>query len=419
MNQSTAAKSDKTEQQADEKPPLWELIPLAEFKPPSSPAPEAVRSGLHDLWRRLRGGETANNGAEPDVEMERPSQRLLDWAAPEPDWATTELAGLETGLRGWLDSEAASVGVQTIVDPPMGLVRERLERWAAEQDYFIITPPTPEQIIADSDEWLGALPLDGGQRLLLPRLERSFLRHHNGLDLLRRLLYRIDRLDPPLLVLCQSWAWPYLCQAVQIDAVLGAPRTPAPFGDEALHRWLGGSAQDASPHPVVFREASNGKTLLEPFTADSAPSSTASAYLKNLAARSRGNPRVAWNIWRSALLASKDRSVEKEAQEEAKEDVGYTLWVRPWEQMHLPDLAGSAKSLDGMLLYTLLLHGGLARHLLTDLLPFSPGQLLERLHRLRVAGVVEESGDVWGPTPVGYPAIRRFLEEEGFLVDAL
>ena len=113
MSQSTAAKSDKTDQQADEKPPLWELIPLAEFKPPSSPAPEAVRSGLHDLWRRLRGGETANNGEEPDVEMERPSQRLLGWAAPEPDGAATELAGLEAGLRGWLDGEVASVGVQT------------------------------------------------------------------------------------------------------------------------------------------------------------------------------------------------------------------------------------------------------------------------------------------------------------------
>lgn len=419
MSQSTAAKTGKTVQQSDEQPPLWELIPLAEFKPPSSPAPEAVRSGLHDLWRRLRGGETANNGEEPDVEMERPSQRLLDWAAPEPDWAATELAGLEAGLRGWLDGAIGSVGVQTIVDPPMGLVGERLERWATEQDYFIITPPTPEQIIADSDEWLNALPLDREQRLLLPRLEHCFLRHHNGQDLLRRLLDRIDRLHPPLLAVCQSWTWPYLCQTVQIDAVLGAPLTPAPFDDEALHRWLGISAQNASPHPVVFREASNGKTLLEPFAPDSTPSSTASAYLKNLAARSRGNPRVAWSIWRRALLAAKDNAVEKKAQEEAKEDVGYTLWVRPWEQMHLPDLAGSAKSLDGILLYTLLLHGGLARHFLIDLLPFSPGQLLDRLHKLRVAGVLEESGEVWGPTPAGYPAIRRFLEEEGFLVDAL
>lgn len=414
-----AAKTDKTDQQADEKPPLWELIPLTEFKPPSSPAPEAVRSGLHDLWRRLRGGEAAHNGAEPDVEMERPSQQLLDWAAPEPDWAATELAGLEAGLHGWLDGEIGSVGVQTIVDPPMGLVRERLERWAAERDYFLVTPPTPEQIMAGNRDWLDALPLDGSQRLLLPRMERSFLRHHNGLDLLRRLLDRIDRLHPPLLILCQSWAWSYLCQAVQIDAVLGAPLTPGPFGDEALHRWLGASAQDASPRPLVFREASDGKTLLEPFAPDSAPSSTASAYLKNLAARSRGNPRVAWNIWRRTLLAAKDSTVEKVAQEIAKEDVGYTLWVRPWEQMHLPDLAGSAKSLDGILLYSLLLHDGLARHLLIDLLPFSPSQLLDRLHSLQVAGVVEQNEEVWGPTPVGYPAIRRFLEEEGFLVDAL
>lgn len=419
MSQPTTPKLPETGQEANEQPPLWELIPLGEFKPPSSPAPEAVRSGLHDLWRRLRGGEPAQNEVEPEVEMERPSQKMLDWAAPDPDWAAADVTGLEAGLRGWLDGEAPSVGVQTIVDPPMGLVDARLERWAVERDYFLITPPTPEQIITGNVAWLDAIPLNSGQRLLLPHLERSFLRHHNGLDLLRRLLDRIDRLRSPLIVLCQSWAWPYLCQVAQIDAVLGTPLTPAPFDDGALNRWLGGSAQNASPYPLVFREASSGKTVLEPFAPDPAAPSTASPYLKNLAARSRGNPRVAWNIWRRALLAAKDSTVEKEAQEAAKQDTRYTLWVRPWEQMHLPDLVGSATSLDGMLLYTILLHGGLAHQLAADLLPFSPGEVVDRLHRLRAGGVVEQNGEVWNPTPVGYPAIRRFLGEEGFLVDEL
>ena len=55
------------------------------------------------------------------------------------------------------------------------------------------------------------------------------------------------------------------------------------------------------------------------------------AFWRLLADASRGNPRVAWEIWRRNLLTTKEAGVEKEAQEAAKEDAGYTLWVRPWD----------------------------------------------------------------------------------------
>lgn len=423
MSQSTAAKTDKADQNADEQPPLWNLIPLAEFKPPSSPAPEAVRSGLRDLWRRLRGGKTTNNGEENAVEMVRPSQKLLDWAAPAPDWRAEDVAGLSGGLKEWLQEclggEDAGAGVHTLVEPPIATVSERLESWAAEQGYFVVTPPTPDQILGIDGDWLDALPLSGGQRLLLPRLERCFLRHHDGLELLRRLLDRIDQFQPPLLVICQSWAWRYLCQVEKIDALLGAPLTPAPFGDEELDRWLCDSARDASPYEFIFREGSNGARVLGTDDPESADQPKPSSFLKNLAARSRGNPRLAWEIWRGNLLASKDSAVEEGAQEAAKEDKGFTLWVRPWEQVQLPDLAGDASSLDAMVLYTLLQHGGLAQRILPQLLPFASSEIVYALHRLRRVGVVCQERDEWKLTALGYPGVRRFLTEEGYLIDEL
>lgn len=419
MSQPASPLNSAPGKKAEEQPTLWNLIPLSEFKSPVGAAPEAVRAGLHDLWQRLRGSRPQPDGAKTDLEMDRPSQKLLDWAAPQPDWAAEEMTGLESSLHSWLADGATKAGVQTIVEAPLATVRERLERWAVGQGYSLISPPTPEQILRVDLDWLNALPLGSGQRLFLPRLERCFLHHYNGLDLLRRLIEQIDRLQPDLLLVCQSWAWRYLCQVEQIEAVLGAPLTPASFEDVALNRWLREAAEKSSPYNLVFREATTGKAVLDTLHQSHSDDPNASTFLKHLAARSRGNPRVAWDIWRRSLLTAKDSAVEKEAEAAAVGDTGYTLWVRPWEEVQLPDLAGGATPLDGMVLYALLQHGGLPQAILADLLPAATSQVVYSLYQLRRAGLVQIEGDEWQPTPAGYPAVRRFLAEEGFLVDDL
>lgn len=393
----------------------WQLIPLAEFQPPSDPTPEAVRSGLHDFWQRLRGDGPHTDGAPADVEMERPSQRLLDWGAPTPDWAGEEIVGPAVAVQRWL--EADNPGVQAIVQPPIGTLREGLIRWSGGESFLLLEPPTPQEILRAESGWLERLPQDIEKRLFLPRLERCFLRHHNGLDLLRRFLEWVDQKRPRLLVLCDSWAWRYLTQVEQIEAVLGQALTPAPFGEEALGRWLGQAAQKASPYELIFREATTGKPLLN--GQGKVEDKDGSSFLRHLAVRSRGNPRVAWEIWRRSLLTAKESVVEENAQEAAAEDTGYTLWVRPWEQVQLPDLAGGATPLDGMLLYTLLQHGGLAQNLTAALLPEPPSRVAYALHQLCLGGLVEEVAGEWRPTALGYPAVRRFLAQEGFLVDGL
>lgn len=392
---------------------LWRLIPLAEFQPPADPAPEAVRSGLHNLWQRLRGDGPHTDGAPADVEMARPSQRLLDWGAPPPDWAGEEMTDAAATLQNWLETDTP--GVQTIVQPPVGPLREWLLRWAGENALRLVEPPTPEEILRAESSLLEGL--NGETRLFVPRLERCFLRHHNGLDLLRRFLEWVDQKRPRLLVLCDSWAWRYLCQVEQIEAVLGQALTPAPFGEEALGRWLGGAAQKAGPSELTFREATTGKLVLD--GAGETAQKDGSAFLRHLAVRSRGNPRVAWEIWRRSLLTAKESAVEEDAQEAAAGDAGYTLWVRPWEQVQLPDLAGGATRLDGMLLYTLLLHGGLSQRLIAALLPEPPSRVAYALRQLCLGGLVEEAEGEWRPTALGYPAVRRFLAQEGFLVDGL
>ena len=70
-------------------------------------------------------------------------------------------------------------------------------------------------------------------------------------------------------------------------------------------------------------------------------------------------------------------------------------------------------------LHTLLLHDGLPGQLLSQVLPFPESQTQGSLQSLRVAGVVARDQDRWRVTAAGYPAVRRFLQSEGYLVDAL
>ncbi|HRJ42511.1 MAG: hypothetical protein KJZ86_12735 [Caldilineaceae bacterium] len=400
-------------------PALWRLIPVADFKPPAGAAPEAVRTGLADLWKRLAGRGHRESTTDGELELAPPSQELLDWAAPEPACPVEEITAPHSALAAWLGREESTAGVMALIDGPVANLSGVLPEWASQTGYGLIQPPSTAQILAGGREWLDALPLGQGQRLLLPALEGCFLRHHNGLELLRRLLDRLEQERPSLLFVCQSWAWRYLCQAAQIDGVCGPPLALAPFGSDELNRWLGQTTDDSSPYAFVFREAATGKTVLETADLEGTVDPNRSAFLTHLAARSRGNPRLAWHIWRRSLLTTRTEEVDDTARKAADDDPGYTIWVRPWEDISLPDLTGRASKEDGMVLYTLLLHGTLPRHLLAELLPLPPTRIIRSLQHLRQEGVAQRAGDIWSVAALGYPAARRWLQDEGYLVDEL
>ncbi len=95
-----------------------------------------------------------------------------------------------------------------------------------------------------------------GAPLVIPALERCFLRHHRGLGLLRKLVESRWSARRRLVIGCDVWAWKYLRQAVQIDALCLHPLTAAPLaaypGDEKLAPPLPSEASAARLRTCVL-----------------------------------------------------------------------------------------------------------------------------------------------------------------------
>lgn len=416
----SANQNDKPtdEPAAEEQEPLWRLVPLSDYRPPSSATPEAVRSRLHGLWQRLRGRGPHMDGDGVEEELELPSTRLLDWAAPPPDWGQEDRSGWANELAQWADQEEGAA-VQVLVDPPLSVLRTQVEVWAEEQGYTRLPLPSVDALLAGDCAWLDELPLDRSRPVLLSRLERCFLRHHNGLTLLRGLLDRVERDSPKLLVVCNSWAWRYLCQVEAVQGVLGSAKAPTPFGADELAQWFSAAANRSSPYDFTFREAVSGRAVLETNGSDQARGDDPSSYLRHLAARSLGNPHVAWAIWRRSLLAAKSDEVKEKAQDAAENDPGFTLWLRAWADVPHPEMADGVSDWDGMILYALLLHGGMSPDLLTALLPPPANQIRHTLSLLQAGRFVEQVEGEWQVTALGYPSVRDYLLGEGYYVDEL
>jgi hypothetical protein len=144
-------------------------------------------------------------------------------------------------------------------------------------------------------------------------------------------------------------------------------------------------------------------------------------FLQRLAAFSRGNPGVAYAIWRYSLRLAQNKEVQEKTQEAAANDGFHrTIWVEPWSLLNLPSLPTLDRRDRALfVLHTLLLHDGLPGKLLAQILPFPESQTQGSLQSLRVAGVVTCDQDIWRVAAAAYPGVREFLRYEGYLVDDL
>ncbi len=419
-------------QEAQPQPEPWHLIPLHKFRSPSAPASEAVRTGVRALWEELRQRFFPRPAAEPDLEL--PELRsapaaFLERVVPTPDWSCLGMAGLVEALEGW-QAAPAEAGPVVLVAPPHSHLADRVCCWAREQGYPILEPPNRGAILAGDDGWLSSWSAPEPLPLVLPHLERCFLRHHRGLALVRRLLEQSWSSTGGRLLVCDSWAWNYLVQACQVQGVFPRVLTPAPLGAEELAGWFWDLAATGGPHPS-FRQADDGNLVIHPPAAaaadqatggeeaDPTPPRPGTDFLNHVAARSRVNPGVAWAIWRHSLYVAVDEDVAEKAQAEAAADRGPTIWVRPWERLELPSMPAQAGKEHAFVAQSLLIHGGLPKDLLAPLLPLPAGAAERALEELRLAGLVQNVAGEWTVTALGYPAVRSYLRQEGYGVDDL
>jgi len=401
---------------------LWSFIRLESYSRPSEPAQEKVRKGIFGLWGRLGWGKKPGP-TFAEANLSRVPLELLDQVAPVPDWAEG-VPAVTAALDQWLDAAHPDPPAQVFVGPSYSGTPQILAHWARSRGWSLVAAPEPEQILAGGGDWLAQLDEHGDAPLVLTHLEHCYLRHYNGLALLRGLLETILSHRRRWLVACGSWAWAFFSRVFKVDAMLPSPWILAPFDQERLQRWLPEVGQGAARPGLVFCQTDSCKFILPPATEGAeSKSPDLSNFLKYLAAYSRGIPGIAWALWRHSLyLAMEPKPEGSEAGEEdtqpAIERAGKTIWVQPWSQISRPSIPNLPERSQLLLvLHALMLHGGMWDRVLPELLPISPIEIMEYLYLLEAAGLVQSDQGFWRVTPQGYPAVRQSLQSEGYLVD--
>ncbi|MFN2258113.1 MAG: hypothetical protein ABR516_06510 [Desulfuromonadaceae bacterium] len=405
--------------EADELPPLWQFVPLGEFSPPRSSSEQIVRkwSAFKRLLRRKPDVE--KSPFMPESELQRLPSSLLEPLTGPVEW-TGVLSALEDALAGW-SGAAGEPKVVFVVGPPWSGNTEVLRAWAAARQAPCVEAPTYADILQQKRDWvqIPAFSPDsdsdhGSQPWIMPELERCYLRHAEGLDLVRYFLEHAMRGNyGPGIIGCDSWAWAYLQHVwpVQCPSVL----TLQGFDGTRLTRLLRQLSVAQVKPTYCFKNASNGHTVL--CAEDHADAQVSGAVLQ-LAVRTRGNVGLALRYWRDALRSEPESEQEGEdagEKGEAGAESEHTVWVAPLATSPVPPVDGTDNV--AFTLHTLLLHRGVPEELLPRVLPMSRAHIMATLLRLRALGIVEESEGDWQIAPLAYVGVCTYLRERNYLMD--
>lgn len=396
----------RTTQRDDATSSLWNYVPLDEHVAPTHEVGQQVRSRLADVWAAIRGeDEDDSDEAEPF----RPCpEATLDRLVPRPDW--TEAL---PSLREALAPDATSPDVPTVIvgAPHSGTIATLLAL-ARARDWHVVEPPTIEEILSRETDRLAEMERTSSP-WVLPRLEKCYLRHTQGLSFVRDLLDAYN--DGVLgrgLVGCNTWAWAYLQHVWpgRIDRVL----TLQAFDAARLARWfrqLAGEESDFAREFLQFDEATDDSPSADP-TPDSA---RVESFLNHLASYSRGIPGVARSLWRRSLVADPATESSTSDDDGGRDGPACVAGAYDWSQFEPPSMPSDTGGDARFVLHAILLHGGLTADTLVRLLPLTRHAIRQALHELGDAELVARDENVWQVTPQGYPAVRRSLREHGYI----
>ena len=265
-----------------------------------------------------------------------------------------------------------------------------------------------EQILSNDQSWHRTWA-SGDKPWVLPRLERCFLRHANGLDLVRHFLEAAasGRAGKGLIA-CDSWAWAFLRRVWPLPQPFAL--TLQAFDGQALARLFSLLGAPKGKRRVSFRNARSGQeTLSVPYQGDGC-----SEELIRLAAHCRGNPGTARDYWRERLRSTPDADVDLD-QDEGESANGEVIWVSA--ALAQPTLPNDAAEDVALLLHALLLHGGLTEPALAEVLPLSRQRSMATLCRLQQLEVAEWSNGEWRVAALAYALVRDWLRGRDFLTD--
>jgi hypothetical protein len=398
------------EQSKKEAPPLWEFVAAGSFVAPKSSSEQIVRrwSAFKRLFQHDSGVE--ESPFKPESELQHLPAGLLHRLAGPVDWSGA-LSALGEALNGWSGAEGEP-RVVFVVGPPWSGHAEILRAWAVAHQAPCVEAPSYMDILHPKREWV-QIPQKEEQPWIMPELERCYLRHAEGFDLVRNFLEQSMRgAYGPGLIGCDSWAWAYLQHIwpVPCSSVL----TLQGFDGARLTRLLRQLSAAQGGTDYCFKNASNGHTVL---CAEDDADAQVSAAIVQLAVRTRGNVGLALRYWRDVLRSEPESSQGHDDADVDERDVSEipTVWVAALPSSPLPP--DDDTDLIAFVIHTLLLHRGLPEELLPRVLPMARTHIIAALLRLRTLGIVEEDNGYWYIAPLAYVGASTYLRERNYLID--
>lgn len=373
---------------------------LDEYQVPAMPTDESLRRAGWKLWRWC-SSESKEDPFIAGDSLDLADQTQLDRLVAPPACGPL-LDELSLTFRDWIRDSPASNRVQLVVLPPCDR-NDVLQTWAESNGHVALVPPDRKSLLSASSKNIQLEETD--DLIVIPRLERWFLRHTNGLDAIEKLLEQMESCGQRFLIGCGSWAHAFLSKAIQTDLVFPTGLTFHPYGSQRLHQWFSRLADVDASRRNEFRFADSGKSIF----GENAPQKQVDEHFATLAAHSRGIPWVAWHLWRQSLKLGPDRDAEIDQ----KFPEERTIWVSALREFSMPSDEVDAGLL---ILHSLLIHDRLTPN---ELAATVPGiQQTNVLPALLKAGLIHRQLDGFCCDPAAYPAIRQQLVEAGFPVDS-
>ena len=332
-----------------------------------------------------------------EEDLKDTDQKKIDAIVQRPSYGSL-LNELDETLKNWITSAKKQDQFKLIVLPYGD--SDLVKTWAVKNNSFILKEPDRDKLLSGKNLDDFKIPLDQ-KIIVIPRLERWFLRHRNGLKAIRLLLNHLQEANVKCLIGCNSWAWQFLRKSLNAQYVLPEGLTFKPYTKDRLGDWFQEMAEGSQYKQVIFRRTKNGRDI---FRCDD-KNKLKSSFWENLAAKSLGIPWVAWDLWRHTL---------RSRNEEDNKD-GAVVWVSELEEFGLP----CTKKEEAMLvLHALLIHNTLTTEELYAVLPAIEHANVISL--LLNADFIEKHDDQQLRCSVtAYPAIRSTLESAGFPLDRL
>ncbi len=306
-------------------PDVWRIVPLADATPPAPTTEARARRWWRDLLERWRGavGE-AKDPTPADEDLDALGEAWLARLQPRPPVAEQRVA-----VAAW--REARRHGL--LLRPDDGSWDAALDDPAGDAP-TLVEPPEAAGLGMRLPGDVVAL-LEGDDDLHLARLERWWVRHHDGLDALRDLLGRLAIRRGPWSADVAPSAWAWMRRTFPEARGLPSPSRPAPLDGAALRAWLG-----TDP---ALRLRGTGKPPDD-------------RTFRALAARANGEAGVAAAIWALAMRDGHERGADTDGGDASDDGGDARVWLRDPATVDLPGAASLPRE-DLLLLHAVLLHG--------------------------------------------------------------